>query len=259
MTMRATRLLALAVAIAAAPHRLPAQMLETETARVLPRGAVEVGGAFELQRSGDGREAASPLAVEVGIAPGLELVVEPVPYTAIRPRGGHGATAPGDLEVTAVYLLRRESRHVPALAVGAEVKVPTSHDPLISTGATDYTGYVIASRSAGPADLHLNLGYSILGRPAGPHLRNILSGAAAAVLPVARSTEMFAEVLGNTASGPDAEGSGGVPTAAEAPGGELVGTIGVGRRVGTARLYAGVSYDNNAALQLRTGVTLRVR
>ena len=67
--------------------------------------------------------------------------------------------------------------------------------------------------------------------------------------------QLFGEVLGNTAATAHAE-SAAVP---EATGGELVGTVGAGRQVGGLLLYFAVSYDNNNALLLRPGVTLRFR
>ena len=44
-----------------------AQMIETETARLLTRGWWKIGGALEAQTSGDGREGAFPMLVEYGI------------------------------------------------------------------------------------------------------------------------------------------------------------------------------------------------
>ena len=70
------------------------------TARMLPVGVVEAGAGLEYQVSGEGTESAIPKIVEGGIAPRLELVVEQVMFTAIRPNVGTHATGIGDLEVT---------------------------------------------------------------------------------------------------------------------------------------------------------------
>ena len=75
----------------------PAQVLETETARLRLKGAVQLGGNFEYQTSSEGRESAVPFIFEYGITDRLELVVEPVAGTRIRPKRGpqgyrgHGA------------------------------------------------------------------------------------------------------------------------------------------------------------------------
>jgi len=58
-----------------------AQMLETETARLLQHGAGKAGGAFEVQTAPEGR-------------------VAPAPCPTIRPGDAGGATGVGDVELT---------------------------------------------------------------------------------------------------------------------------------------------------------------
>ena len=260
--MRTTRLLvsslSLAAALAAAGSAA-AQILETETARRLPRGAVEASLNFELQHSSEGREVAAPFAIEVGLARRLELLVEPVFYTAIRPHTGPRATGFGDVEVTATWLARAERGGWPALALAGELKLPTANDPLIGTGRTDFAGYLIASKLMGPVDVHANLGYTVVGQPAGTKLSNIVNGALGAVY--RRSAwELFGEVLGTTAAVPGGEGGGGPSPTPEAPGAERVTTVGAGRRLLPGTLFfLAVSYDNNGAVLIHPGITLRLR
>ena len=240
-----------------------AQTLETETARLLHRGLWKSGAAIERQTSADGREAALPLLVEYGVTNRLELLVEPVPYTAIRPTAGRDATGAGDLEITGTTLLRTEGRRAPALAIAAEVKIPTANDNLIGTGEPDYTTYLIASKRFGRLDTHANVAYAIIGSPPGTKLQNTWNGALAAVFRPGTRTELFAEALGNTAASPEGEGDG-VPGEStpvpEAAGAELVGSVGAGRYVTTTLLvYGAVSYDNNKATQLRFGLTFYSR
>jgi hypothetical protein len=123
-----------------APAVGAAQTLETETARLLRAGWWKIGNAFEFQTSSDGTELAIPVAIEYGLTDNLEFLVEPVPYTAIRPRVGRQARGVGDVEATLTYRFLGESRSVPALALAAEVKLPTARDTLIGTRRTDYAG-----------------------------------------------------------------------------------------------------------------------
>ena len=58
--------------------------METETARVLSPGHVEVGTAFEFQTSPAGEEYALPMAIEFGVLPRLEALIEPVAVTSIN-------------------------------------------------------------------------------------------------------------------------------------------------------------------------------
>src|SRR6267378_4382904 len=233
-----------------------AQMLETETARLLPARWWKVGNAFELQKSSEGTEAAMPIAIEYGLTNRLELLVEPVPYAAIRPNVGPHAVGVGDVEATLTAMVRHETQSTPALALAAEVKFPTAHDSLIGSGEPDYTGYLIASKRFGRWDTHVNVAYTVVGSPPGIRLDNLVSFAIAGVYRPNPRLQLFGEVLGNTAATAHAE-SAAVP---EATGGELVGTVGAGRQVGSGLLlYFAVSYDNNSALLLRPGFTLRFR
>ncbi len=241
---------------------LQAQILETETARPLGKGVLEASGNFEYQVAADGRETAIPFALEYGLSNRLELLVEPVAYTAIRPKTGPRATGIGDMEVIVTYLARRETRW-PAIAFAGELKFPTAHNNLIGTGRTDIAGYLIASKLFGRLDTHANLGYTIVGRPAGAQLKNIFNFALGGELHVNRSTSLFGEVLANTASSSAGEPTAGAPpgtTIPEAPTGEIVGSLGLARYVAPwLRISAGVSVDNNGAVLFRPGFTLSRR
>lgn len=236
------------------------QSLETETARLLPAHWWKIGNAFEFQKSPEGTEAALPFAIEYGLSDNLELLVEPVPYTAIRHKVGRHAIGVGDIEATLTGRVRQESRRGPALAFAAEVKVPTARDSLIGSREPDYSAYVIASKRLGRIDTHVNLAYTIVGRQDNVPLNNIVSFAVAGVYrrnPSAR-TQLFGEVLGNTAAVPGSESS--TTGAPEVAGGELVGTLGAGRDVGAGvLLYFAVSYDNNNAVLFRPGITWKFR
>lgn len=237
-----------------------AQTLETETAHLLNAGWWEIGNAYEFQTSTEGTETAIPFALTYGLTNNLELLVEPVAYTAIRPHVGRHATGVGDMEGTLTYRFRQETRSAPALATAFEVKIPTARDSLIGSGYTDYAGYLIASKSLGRFDVHANLVYTIVGKPAGVQLNNIASFGLAGVYRPNPLYEFFGEVLGSTSSTPGGESGSGGAVVPEAAGGELVGTLGGGGHFGSALLvYLGVSYDNNNALLFRPGFTLRFR
>jgi hypothetical protein len=127
---------------------------------------------------------------EYGLTDRLEVLLEPVFYTSIQPTEGPGARGVGDLEATLTAVVRAETRRTPALATAFEVKIPTTHDPLIGTGKTDYTGYLIASKRMGRVDAHANFGYSMLGRPAGVDLNNIFNYAGAAEWTLSRRLDL---------------------------------------------------------------------
>ena len=253
--------LALVAAFVYAPS-LSAQILETETARPLRAGQLEVGAGYEFQHSREGDETAIPFAFELGITNRLGLLVEPVAYTAIRPEVGQSATGFGDLEITANYLLRRESGRFPAIAIAAEEKVPTAHNNLIGTGKPDHAAYIIASKLFGRFDTHANVGYTIVGSPRGQSLSNRIMGALATEFTVTPATLLYGEVLASTAAGggEGAAAAPGTPVVPEASGDQIFGTIGVAHSFARGnRLSLGLTRDNVGAMQIRPGITLWFR
>src|SRR6202171_6458401 len=211
-----SRALATAITLVCAtflPVTVTAQILETETARPLRAGQLEVGAGYEFQHSKEGNETAIPFAFELGITNRLGLLVEPVAYTAIRPKVGSSATGPGDLEITASYLLRHESDRIPALALALEEKLPTARNNLIGTGKADHAAYLIASKRFGQLDTHANVGYTIVGSPPGLSLSNRIMGALASEFALSPGTSLYGEVLGATSAG----GGEGTPAQPGAP------------------------------------------
>ena len=123
--------------------------LETEDALPLAPGQVEIGGGLEYQTSKEGHEVALPLGFEYGLSKRFTLLVEPVAFTTIRPKIGRQVTGFGDLEMTLFYQLAKETAGFPAITLSAEIKLPTAKDSLIGTGKTDFTPFLIASKSTG--------------------------------------------------------------------------------------------------------------
>jgi hypothetical protein len=246
------------------PALLPAQVLETETARPLRRGELEIGAGYELQHSREGDEVAIPFGFELGLTNRIGLLVEPVPYTAIKPEVGTSATGAGDLEITLSALVKQESAHWPALAIAVEEKVPTAHNTLIGTGKADHTAYIISSKRFGRFDVHANAGYTLVGSPKGQSLNNRVMGALATEFMVTPSNNIYGEVLASTSAG-GGEGDGtvpvaGAPAAPEVSGDEILTTIGFAHTVARRVRYSfGLTRDNVGAYQMRPGITLWFR
>ena len=203
-----------------------------------------------------------PFALEYGLTDRLELMVEPVAYTSIRPKAGRHANGAGDIEVTLTYRFHDESSRLPAFAVAGEIKVPTARNQFIGTGKTDYAAYFSESKRFGQLDTHAHVSYTFVGQPSGVQLGNIFGLGIAAVYPVRTRVDIFGEILTNSASTPGGEGGGaaGLPVVPEAAGGEFIGTVGTAWRARSrVTLYVSGSRDNIGALQLRTGFVLRPR
>jgi hypothetical protein len=235
------------------------QPLETETARPPQKGAFEVQTAFEFQTSKEGTERALPFAFEYGITDRLSLMVEPVFYTAIRPKSGTRATGSGDLEITLSYLFAREKGRRPALAIAGEVKAPTARNLLIGSRKADFAFYLIGSKRVRKFDTHANIGYTFVGKPAGTQLKNFVNFALAEEYFVNRRLALVGEALVNSGSSPETVVGGVAPSLGVTPeisSGEMVGMLGFRYRIRN-RVFAtfGVSYDNNHAVLIRPGLT----
>lgn len=258
--IRGSLALAVALVLAGTASPLTAQILETETARPLGRGVFEVSGNFEYQTSSEGHEAAIPFAAEYGLTERLEFLIEPVAWTAIRPKAGARATGLGDIEATLTLLARAETPRTPAIALAGEVKIPTANNSFIGTGKTDVAGYLIGSKRWGRLDTHANVSYTVVGRPAGANLKNIFGFAIGGEWDWNLSNHVFGEVLGNTAASANAEPAPGtVATTPEAPSGEISVTIGIAHNFQTGlRGFIGLSADNNGAVLVHPGFTMRL-
>lgn len=238
---------------------LPAQELETETARLLPKGWSKQGIAYEYQTSSQGKEFSIPFILEYGISERFEITAEPVSFAAIKPNIGKTTNGFGDFELTLTYLLIKEKTIIPALAIAGEVKFPTARNNLIGTGKTDYALYIIGSKGFGNFDMHVNLNYTYVGKVPDANLQNIFFFATAFKYNIKNKFLLFGELFGNTSS-TDVPEEGAINPKTfvpEAAGNELVGTMGLGYyAIPNLLLSFSASYDNNKALLFRPAISI---
>ena len=217
--------------------------------------------AYEYQVAHDGQESALPFALEVGLLPRLELLIEPTAYVGIFPRGGKRVQGVGDLEVTMTFLAFKEQKILPAIAFAGEVKFPTARNLQIGTRAYDYTPYFILSKRFGDLDVHANYSYTFLGQPPGANVKNTWALALAGDYKLHRQWDVFAEIMYTTSGrGSVSEGGGGGGEGSganvEIAGVELIGTAGVRHHLNShLDLFGSVSFDNSHATLIRTGLT----
>jgi hypothetical protein len=257
MGARSVAAVILASLLATAPARAGGP-LETETARLAPKGTFETDVAVELQTSSDGREFASPIAIAYSLSNRLEVLAEPVPITTIRPSSGVGASGVGDFELTLTGLVFTESRSRPAMALAGEVKFPTGESPTIGSGETDYTAYGVASKAFGRWDTHANLGYTVVGHPPGTSVSNTVNYAAALEWTTSPRWTLLAEIVGNTSALAEASPSSESSVTPEISGGETIGMVGARYQVAQGlKGYLGIAVDNNGAVLFRPGFSAR--
>ena len=244
------------------PTQLFAQALETEESKPLLPRQFEIGTGLELQTSKEGTETALPLAIEYGLSKKFTLLVEPVAYTSINPKTGSHARGIGDLEVTLFYQIVSEKKILPSISISGEVKIPIANNKLIGTGKTDYTPFLIMSKTTGKFYTSMNLSYTFLGKPIGSVATDLFNYALGTIFTVKKKSILFAEVYGNTSAVGGSETPEGViiqmnpnTNNVELSGGETVAAIGYGYYLRKDLLLSlGVSYDNNNAILFRPGI-----
>lgn len=249
--------LCVAICVVLLPARMISQVLETEESKPLKPHQFEVGAGLEFQTSAEGTETALPIAVEYGLSKKFTLLVEPVPYTSINPKSGMSATGVGDLEVTLFYQIVSERKILPSISISGEVKIPTAKNQLIGTGKTDYSPFLIMSKTTGPFFTSLNLSYTFLGKPKGVDVANLFNYALGTIYTTSPHSIIFGEVYGNTSAAGGAESPDGTSTSTstELAGGETVGAVGYGYYLHDNMLLSmGISYDNNNAILFRPGI-----
>lgn len=241
-------------------NTLFSQVLETEDSNPLAKGQFEVGTAIEFQTSKEGTETALPFGLEYGLSKKFTLLFEPVAFTNIHNKTGYTATGIGDLEITLFYQVVTEKRIMPAISISAEVKIPTANNSLIGTGKTDFTPFIIASKTTGKFYSSANLSYTFLGKPKGVNAGNLFNYAVGTIYNASSKNILFAEFYGNTSAfGSDVpetiNTTPAVNPTTEISGGELVGSVGYGRYLRNDLLLSfGISYDNNSAILFRPGI-----
>lgn len=227
--------------------------LEIESARLLAPGHVEMSMAGEYQHSRDGGEFALLLVLEVGVLPRLELLIEPTPYIGIYQHGPKKIHGVRDIEITTTFLALEEREFLPAIAFAFEWKAPTARNLNIGTRKLDFAFYFITSKRFGNFDLHTNVAYTVIGKPAGVSVKNTWAFGLAGEYKLNPKWDVFAEAFyttsargsassAGTEAGDGADGSSvaaalvssesggtslGGTAVAEVGGKEIIGTVGV--------------------------------
>ncbi len=250
-----------AVSLSLAPGELFSQVLETEESKPLLPGQFEIGTGLEIQTSKEGTETALPLAIEYGLSKKFTLLVEPVGFTSILPKMGPHAKGVGDLEITMFYQIVSEKNVLPSISISGEIKIPTAKNTLIGTGKTDYTPFLIMSKTTGKFFTSMNLSYTFLGKPNGIVANNLFNYALGTIYSVSQKSILFAEIYGNSSALGGAETPEGTVVTnpnintQEVSGGETVGALGYGYYLKKELLLSlGINYDNNNAVLFRPGI-----
>lgn len=226
--------------------------LETETARVNPFGAAELGTAFRYQSDKDGHEYEQLEALEFGMPANTEFLFEWSPWVEIAPKRGPRAVGMSDLSLTFTWLAIEEKSKSPAVAFAIETKVPSARNRDIGTGREDYSLLINFSKNLWDnLELHANIGGQLNGDPKHANLRNQALFTVAAEFTIPKTKwEIFGEVVEQTASRPSRHSDFGDPNI-------IFGDIGVRYHAkdGMLNPFIRATYDNQHAVEVLIGIT----
>jgi hypothetical protein len=226
--------------------------LETETARVNPFGAIELGSAFRYQSDKDGHEFEQLEALEFGMPANTEFLFEWSPWVELAPKKGARAVGMSDLSLTFTWLAIEEKSKSPAVAFALETKAPTARNRDIGTGREDYSILINFSKNLwNNLELHANIGGQLNGDPKHQNLRNQALFTVAAEFTIPKTKwEIFGEVVEQTASRPSRHADFGDPNI-------IFGDIGVRYHAkdGMLNPFIRATYDNQHAVEVLIGIT----
>lgn len=228
--------------------------METSTARLQEAKTFEIAGSFEFNSSKEITERSVPICLIYGLSSRFELGIEPIIYTSISTSKEPTASGFGDFEVALEYLLFKERKILPAIALEGQVKIPTANNPLIGTQRFDYSATLIASKKFGNLDTHINFGYIVVGQPEDIPLHNVFCFAAAGEFELSEKLEIVAEILANNSSFLNETNEDRLIHPGIIPG-EIAGLIGARYELTEKHKMAlGIGYNNKKALLIRTGL-----
>ena len=170
----------------------PNRPIAMEDAYAIPKGEIGIEGGvrFDDRREGRTRVTFQPQIIygafdNAQIELQGDLITEP--HTLI------GGNKSGDLHAGLLYNFNTETVKVPALAVRAEVDLPTG----LSSRGVDSQITGIMTRSFGRLRAHLNAGYTLLGSPQGQERPGAYRMVAAVSYPLGYPTSFRDTLIAN--------------------------------------------------------------
>lgn len=149
--------------------------LNTDDAYTIEKGSwsVSAGSVFLRQKNHDEQ---TNIVADLAYSPlqNLELGFD-VPYTFLDPKSGPNENGFGDITVRPEFQFVEETDKIPALSTWAAVKTNTGDkDKGTGTGATDvsFAGN-LSKKFQWPLWLHVNLGFTLSGKPEGQDVDNV--------------------------------------------------------------------------------------
>lgn len=144
-----------------------------------------------------------PVALTYGVMPRWDIAAGFGGQLEQRTRHEHDGencrvSGLSDLNLATKWMFLKESTYVPRQTVCPSVTLPTADDKKgLGSGETDYDLTWMASKSIGERlGVHLNVGYSWLGKPSGEDMGDLVHGGVAADYQLVEPLQWIGEVFG---------------------------------------------------------------
>ena len=153
-------------------HTTPSRPTVSSPAETTQCGVVEAEYGFN-DSFGSGNSLGG--ALRYGITPRIEFRWDNTQLTSAK-TDGITRYGTGDNLLLAKYFFKKQTEHVPAMAVAYQIKFPTaSASKNLGTGYTDHFVTVLFSKDVGPYRFDSNVFFNMNGSPTGYHYNNLFT------------------------------------------------------------------------------------
>jgi hypothetical protein len=144
------------------------------------------------------RNVSEVTSLKYGILDNMDVGID-LPYLNYTQTGTQNVSGLGDTTVKAKISVLPSEGNFAGLSFTAGAKLTNGNaNQGLGTGATDYSVNSILTKELDKIALHLNLGYTITGQPAGQTLRNAVNYGCAFEAPTIAGATLLGEIYGAT-------------------------------------------------------------
>lgn len=174
-----------------------ARPLVTEDAVVAGRGITQLEVGVDYTRIGDKGEGTTLLVSPIhGVMEDTEFYLN-FPYIFRRPDSPSKGDGWGDVSFVMKHLIAEEDKKIPAFLIRMSLKLPSGDkDKGLGTGDTNVGFLGVLTKGFGPATIHLNAGYTFVGRQNESRHDNEVNYGIAGEYAVGKKTRVVGEVYG---------------------------------------------------------------
>jgi hypothetical protein len=141
-------------------------------------------------------------SLKYGILDNMDIGID-LPYLNYTQTGAQNVSGLGDATVKAKIKIIPSENNFAGLSFTAGAKLSNGDASKgLGTGVTDYSINSILTKELDKLALHFNLGYTLIGQPAGQTLNNVLNYGCAFESPIIADVTLLGEIYGSTNSDP---------------------------------------------------------